>query len=277
MAFRSMQRRNRHDRQSIVTAKSAAPPLKSRLYEGTVMHQRLRPVRHRFSYRVFSVLLDLDELPLIERRMRLLRVERPGLLSFRAKDHGARDGSPLKPWAEARFAEAGIGPPARIELLCFPRLWGFVFNPLSVYFAYDAGDDLIGVLYEVKNTFGGQHAYVLPADAATRGADGRVRHAVDKSFYVSPFIDMAASYHFALRPPRETLDLVIRETGPEGLFFTASQNGQMRPLDDRLLAACLLRNLAMTFKVIGGIHVEALRLWLKGAPYHPKAAEPIDG
>lgn len=259
------------------TVKGAVPPLKSRLYEGTVMHQRLRPVRHRFRYRVFSLLLDLDELELIGHRMRLLRIERAGVLSFRAKDHGARDGSPLKPWAEARFAEAGIGPAVRIELLCFPRLWGFAFNPLSVYFAYAGTDELLGVLYEVKNTFGGQHAYVLPADSATRAADGRVRHSVDKSFYVSPFIDMTASYHFALLPPNETLELVIRETGPEGLFFTAVQNGQMRPLDDRSLAACLLRNPAMTFKVIGGIHVEALRLWLKGAPYHPKAAEQIDG
>jgi uncharacterized protein len=260
-----------------VTADGGAPPLKSRLYEGSVMHQRLRPVRHRFSYRVFSLLLDLDELPLIGQRLRLLRIERPGVLSFRAKDHGARDGSPLKPWALSQFAAAGIGSVARIELLCFPRLWGFVFNPLSVYFAYATSGDLVGVLYEVKNTFGGQHAYVLPADAATRGADGRIRHGVDKSFYVSPFIDMTASYHFALLPPTATLELVIRETGPEGLFFTASQSGKMRPLDDRSLLACLLRNLAMTFKVIGGIHVEALRLWLKGAPYHPKAAEQIDG
>ncbi len=248
--------------------------LRSRLYEGAVMHNRLRPVRHRFRYRVFSVLLDLDELPEIARTSRLLRIERPGILSFRAVDHGARDGSPLGPWARAHFAACGIADVARVELLCFPRLWGFVFNPLSVYFAYDAEDQLAGVLYEVKNTFGGQHAYVLPAD---RGADGRIRHGVDKSFYVSPFIDMAASYHFTLGPPTESLELVIRETDRDGIFFTASQTGARRELTDRNLAACLLRNLAMTFKVIGGIHVEALRLWLKGAPYHPKTAGPVDG
>jgi DUF1365 family protein len=251
--------------------------LRSRLYEGIVMHQRLRPVRHRFRYRVFSLLLDLDELDRVGEYTRLLRIERPGVLSFRARDHGARDGSPLKPWALARFAEAGIADVARVELLCFPRLWGYVFNPLSVYFGYDAGGELKGVLYEVKNTFGGQHAYVLPAGGASRGADGRIRHAVDKSFYVSPFIAMQAAYNFVLQPPGETLELVIRETGPEGLFFTASQTGRRRPLDDRALLGCLLRNLAMTFKVIGGIHVEALRLWLKGAPYHPQTAEQTDG
>ncbi len=272
-----MRRPVRDDRQPLVTEAGAAPPLRSCLYEGMVMHQRLRPVRHRFRYRVFSLLLDLDELPLIADRLRLLRIEQPGVLSFRAKDHGTRDGSPLRPWAEARFAEAGIGPPARLELLCFPRLWGFVFNPLSVYYAYDSAGALNGVLYEVKNTFGGQHAYVLPVDAKRSGGAGRIRHSVDKAFYVSPFIDMTAVYHFALLPPGDELELVIRETGPDGLFFTASQSGRRRPLDDRALALCLGRNLAMTFKVIGGIHAEALRLWLKGAPYHPKAAGQIDG
>ena len=216
-------------------------------------------------------------MPMSCRRTRLLGIERPGVLSFRARDHGARDGSPLKPWALAHFTGAGIADVATVELLCFPRLWGYVFNPLSVYFGYDAEGALKGVLYEVKNTFGGQHAYVLPAGAASRGADGRIRHGVDKSFYVSPFIDMQAAYNFVLQPPGETLELVIRETGPAGLFFTASQTGRRRPLDDRSLLGCLLRNLAMTFKVIGGIHVEALRLWLKGAPYHPKTAEQTDG
>ncbi len=260
-----------------MTGQGSAVALRSRLYEGTVMHLRLQPLRHRFRYRVFSVMLDLDELTSIGHRCRLLRIERPGILSFRAQDHGPRDGSPLKPWALAQFAAAGIDAVARVELLCFPRLWGFVFNPLSVYFGYAADGALAGVLYEVKNTFGGQHVYVLPAGPANRGTDGRIRHSIDKSFYVSPFIDMAASYHFALQPPDETLELVIRETGPEGLFFTASQTGRMRPLDDRTLRRCLLRNLAMTFKVIGGIHVEALRLWLKGAPYHPKATGQIEG
>ncbi len=251
--------------------------LRSRIYEGTVMHQRLRPVRHRFRYNVFSLLLDLDELPAIAQASRLLRIERPGILSFRASDHGRRDGSALKPWALSELSAAGIGGVARVELLCFPRMWGFVFNPLSVYFAYDAADLLIAVLYEVKNTFGGQHVYALEVSPDTSGSDGRIRHVADKDFYVSPFIDMAAAYHFTLRRPEETLELVIRETDAQGLFFVASQSGERRPLTDRALATCLFRNMAMTFKVIGGIHVEALRLWLKGAPYHPKTAEQIDG
>lgn len=255
----------------------AEQTLRSRIYEGTVMHQRLRPVRHRFRYRVFSLLLDLDELPFIARTSRLLRIERPGILSFRAGDHGRRDGSALKPWALGELAAAGISGVARIELLCFPRMWGFVFNPLSVYFAYDESDRMVAVLYEVKNTFGGQHAYALAVSPDAGSGDGRIRHVAEKEFYVSPFIDMEAAYHFSLQRPAETLELVIRETDAQGLFFVASQSGKRLPLTNRALAACLFRNMAMTFKVIGGIHVEALRLWLKGAPYHPKTAEQIDG
>jgi hypothetical protein len=136
---------------------------------------------------------------------------------------------------------------------------------------------MIAVLYEVKNTFGGQHAYALRVSPDADGIDGRIRHVAKKRFYVSPFIEMQAAYHFTIRRPGEELELVIRETDAQGLFFVASQSGEQRPLTDRALAACLFRNMAMTFKVIGGIHVEALRLWLKGAPYHPKTAEPIDG
>lgn len=250
---------------------------RSRLYEGAVIHQRLRPVRHRFRYRVFSLMLDLDELEELARGPRLLGIERKGILGFRARDHGARDGSALKPWALQRFAEAGHGAIERVELLCFPRLWGYVFNPLSVYFGHDSQDRLAAVLYEVKNTFGGQHVYVLPTDPDRAAAGGWLRHSTPKTFYVSPFIDMAAAYEFSLKSPGERLDLVIRETDKDGLFFAASQTGRMRPLDDRNLALCLARNPAMTLKVIGGIHVEALRLWLKGAPYHPPTADPIDG
>lgn len=251
--------------------------LRSAIYEGTVMHRRMRPIGHQFSYRVFSLLLDLDELPLIAQRQRLLRIERPGIVSFKTADHGSRDGSALRPWAERELEAGGIGDVARIELLCFPRLWGYVFNPLSVYFAYDEADRLQGVLYEVKNTFGGQHTYVLPATGTAMGEDGRIRHSARKTFYVSPFIDMAATYNFSLRAPGDELELVIRETDDSGPFFVASQTGRRRPLDDRHLTLCLLRNPTMTLKVIGGIHVEALRLWLKGAPYHPQEAERVEG
>ena len=239
--------------------------LGSCLYQGRVMHHRLRPVAHRFSYRVFSLLLDLDEAREVDRRLWLLSVERRNLLSFRAVDHGPRDGSPLKPWVLARLAEHGIVlERPRIRLLCFPRLLGFVFNPLSIYFCYE-GKSLRALVYEVKNTFGGQHAYVFGAEATPGGRRVAV-HGCAKEFYVSPFIDMDARYEFRLAPPGERLAVVIRETERGLPLLVASQIGERRPLTDRSILACLASNLFMTFKVFAGIHLEALRLWLKGAP-----------
>lgn len=249
--------------------------LRSCLYRGRIMHHRRLPFAHRFVYRVFSLYLDLDELEALDGRVRLLAIERPGLLSFHARDHGPRDGSPLLPWALARLSERGIVPARpRIMLLCFPRILGYVFNPLSIYFCYD-DDRLLAVIYEVKNTFGQQTGYVLPVDQSSAGDPDRpITQSCAKEFYVSPFIDMEATYHFRFMPPGERLSFAIRETVPQGLLLLATHTGERRPLDDRQLLACLLANPLMTFKVILGIHWEAARLWLKGARYFPRGVEP---
>jgi uncharacterized protein len=245
------------------------PASRSCLYQGRVMHHRLRPVRHRFTYRVFSLYLDLDELGTLDRRLLLLSVERLNLLSFKAADHGARDGSPLKPWVLARLAEQDVAlARPRIMLLCFPRVLGFVFNPLSVYYCYD-GDVLAALVYEVKNTLGGQHVYAFRVRRAGRGERLAV-HSCAKDFYVSPFIDMAARYHFHLAEPAERLAVVIRETERDEPLLIASQVGERRELTDRTILGCLAGDLFMTLKVVIGIHVEALRLWLKGAPLFPR-------
>jgi uncharacterized protein len=239
---------------------------RSALYIGEVMHHRLRPFRHRFVYRVFALLLDLDELDDLDRRLRLLKVNRRGVLGLRNEDHGARDGSALLPWARARFAETGIElAGGKVRLLCFPRLWGYVFNPLSVYFGYGPDGCLRGLIYEVKNTFGGQHTYVMPAETDRAG---RVAvHACDKDFHVSPFIPMEARYRFKVEDPGARLSLLIHESDREGPLLVASLTGERRPLDDRGLALAVLRHPLMTAKVIGAIHFEALRLWWKGAPF----------
>ena len=157
------------------------------LYSGHVMHMRLTPFTHRFRYRVFSLLLDIDRLDETLAPLWLLRLDRFGLLGFKRRDHGARDGSELRPWVEAELARHGLPEPHRIWLLSFPRILGFTFNPLSVYFCEDRTGALQSVVYEVKNTFGDQHAYVLDARA---DADGAARHDQAKGFFVSPFIDM---------------------------------------------------------------------------------------
>jgi DUF1365 family protein len=242
--------------------------LQSALYFGAVMHHRLIPFRHRFRYRVFSALIDLDELEGALRRLRLLRIGRPGLFSFHARDHGPRDGSGLRPWVERRLAEHGLdlghGP---IRLLCFPRLLGYVFNPLSIYFCYDRVGTLGAIVYEVKNTFGEQHAYVLAVPAARNSGDV-VAQQCDKRLYVSPFIGMTSTYRFRIKEPGEALSVLIRQSVPEGEQLIATLHGRRWPLDDRNLCIAFLRYPLMTVKVIGAIHWEALRLWVKGARFH---------
>jgi DUF1365 family protein len=251
------------------------------LYVGRVMHARLKPFRHRFAYRVFTCLFDVDEIPSLAARLRLLAHNRFGLFSFHDRDHGPRDGSPLRPWVERRLAEAGIAiGRGRIELLCFPRLLGYVFNPLSIFFCRDESGRLAAIVYEVKNTFGDQHAYVLPA-GARQDPSQPVTHQTDKTFYVSPFIHMECTYRFRLTEPGDRLAVLIRQTDAAGELLVATLTGTRRALDDRSLALAFLRHPLMTLKVIAAIHWEALRLWVKGARLvprpQPNAALPPPG
>ncbi len=238
----------------------------ARLYIGHVMHMRLIPKRHRFRHRVFWVLVDLDRMEETVARLRLLALDRFALMSLNRRDHGPRDGSRLRPWAEAELAKVGIDRPARIEMLSFPRMLGYGFNPLTVYYAFDGADRLTGVLYEVKNTFGDQIAYALPAAAP---AGGTQRHAQRKEMYVSPFIGMEQTYRFTLAPPDDRLALRIRQAGPEGETLIATLNGRARPLTDTGLARAFLTHPLMSLGVIVLIHWHALRLFLKGVRYRP--------
>ena len=225
------------------------------------MHMRLAPFAHKFRYRVFSMLLDVDRLDETIARLRLMRLDRWGLFSFYRRDHGPRDGGHLRPWVEARLKEQGLPSPARIRLLSFPRLFGYVFNPLSVYYCEDEDGGLQSVIYEVKNTFGDQHPYVLDARP---DQDGAARHAQDKGFFVSPFIGQDETYRFTIRQPGPRLALKIRQ---ETLIATWS--GNRRPLTDGQLLRAWAAHPLMTLKVMAAIHWQALRLWLKGAKFRP--------
>lgn len=239
---------------------------------------RLIPRAHKFRYRVFSLLLDLDRLEEGASALRLFRLKRFGVLSFVNDDHGARDGSALRPWVEQQLARAGLPRPATILLHCFPRLWGYVFNPLSVYYCYDGDGRLESVVYEVKNTFGGQEVYALAVEGEDGGA---IRQEQDKAFWVSPFIPMEQRYRFTVHAPGERISMRIRQAGPEGETLIATHVAAGAPATDSAIARAVLAHPLMTLKVIAGIHWEALRLFLKGVPFlgadAPEDREPTRG
>ncbi|MEI7609340.1 MAG: DUF1365 domain-containing protein [Rhodospirillaceae bacterium] len=242
------------------------------LYLGRVVHKRLRPFVYKFSHRVFYLLLDIDRLD--EPGARLLSHNRFGLLSLYDRDHGARDGSPLRPWVDASLKKAGLDlAGGTVRILCFPRLWGFVFNPLSIFFCADREGRLRAILYEVKNTFGDQHAYLFKVEADDLGP-GLQSHGCAKTFYVSPFIPQAAQYRFQVEEPGERLSVLIRESVDDEEILRAGLTGRRAPLSDRTLALALVRHPLMTLKVILAIHWHALWLWLKGAKFHHRPDPP---
>jgi uncharacterized protein len=231
------------------------------LYFGEIMHHRFRPAAHRFVYRVFSILLDLDAVPALAARSRVFSHNRFNLFSFHDRDHGARDGSPVRPWVEGQLRAAGIRcDAAKIFVLCFPRLFGYVFNPLTIYWCYEAGGVLSAIVYEVKNTFGEQHAYALPA----RARGGAVRQWADKEFYVSPFLEMAARYDFRLRDPEQNLSIAIHESDAQGKLLVATHVARRQAWSDAALLRAFVMFPLMTLKIVAGIHWEALHLWRKG-------------
>lgn len=254
----------------------ATPAAASALYFGKVMHRRLRPFVHAFSYRVFSLYLDLDELETLNRRLRFFSHNRWNLVAFHDRDHGPGDGAPLRPWIERQLAAAGIdlaGGPVR--LLCFPRVLGYVFSPLSIWFCHDADGSLRAILYEVRNTFGEKHGYLLPVEPRRRAGDP-VAQSARKTFYVSPFIAMDSRYDFRLAVPDERLAITIQQRVPEGGQLVARHSGRRRALTDRHLLAASFAYPLMTLKVIAAIHWHALLLWLKGARPLPRPPAPAE-
>jgi DUF1365 family protein len=242
------------------------------LYFGDVMHARLKPMGHRFSYRVMSLLLDLDRLQEADRQTPLFGINRAALYSFRESDHGRRDGSSLRAYAQACAAEHGIDlTGGRVLLLSYPRLLGYTFNPLSTYFCHTEDGALALIIYEVRNTFGDIHAYVLPVRAGEHSEAG-IRQAQDKLFYVSPFLQMPMRYHFRVSPPGQSVKLRILETDAEGPMLVATFHGKRRALTTAALLRSFFALPMVTFKIMAAIHWEALRLWIKGARLVPRPA-----
>lgn len=255
----------------ITKAEAQTADAAAALYFGDVMHARLKPMGHRFSYRVMSLLIDLDRLDEADRQSPLFAVNRAAPYSFNEADHGERDGSSLRAYAQRCAAVRGIDlAGGRVLLLCYPRLFGYTFNPLSAYFCYRADGELALIIYEVRNTFGDIHAYVLPVRPGDISEAG-VRQRQDKLFYVSPFIEMAMRYHFRVSPPGHSVKLRILETDREGPLLAATFSGKRRSLTTAALLLSFFSLPLVTFKIVAAIHWEALRLWLKGARLVPRA------
>ena len=251
----------------------APPDTALSLYRGPVMHARMKPVVHRFTYHVFSILIDLDRIAEAGRSSAFFSTDRWNLISFCQKDHGPRDGSQLRTYIDTVLSKAGLVRAHRILLMCYPRILGFTFNPLAIYYCYDRLGDLCALVYEVRNTFGEAHTYVAPIEAGEAQANG-VRQDRDKLFYVSPFLDMSMRYHFRLQPPAETLKLRILETDAEGPILAATFNGRREEANTQRLLANFLRIPLLTFKIVAAIHWEALRLYIKGLRIRPRPIPP---
>ena len=247
----------------------AAPPDASALYVGRVIHERTHGIRHRLAYRVYMLLLDLDHIE--DRRPGLLGRGRFGLMSWRGADHGDRSGRSLRAQVEGHLAEAGIdiagGP---IRLLTMPRILGYGFNPLSVFFCHRPDGALAAILYEVTNTFHERHSYLI----ATPPTHGPVRQSADKAFFVSPLMDMDLIYDFTVRPPGEAVGVTIAVRRGQTPILTASFAGQRRPLTSGALIRAFVTHPLLTWKVMWGIHWEAAVSMIKGAKYRSRGAPP---
>jgi len=260
-----------------------AAPMNSAIYVGSVMHQRLRPARHRLDYRIFSLLLDIDELPMLARRLRFFSHNRFNLFSFHDGDHGAGkvkgnvDGpGTLRDHVEGQLLAAGLQRGGAIRLLSMPRILGHAFNPLSVYFCHRPDGALQALLYEVNNTFGERHSYLIEVDPA-QGDTATIRQQCDKGFHVSPFMALDMRYRFHIDAPRDdsaSLRIGVTADDAQGALLHAQFDAQRRELDDRALLRMFASHPLLALKVVAAIHWEALRLWIKGVSLHAHPAPP---
>ena len=240
------------------------------IYTGFVTHQRFKPKRHFFSYKTFSLFIDLNEIEKLEKKIKIFSYNKFNLLSFYSIDHGSRDGSSLIKWVKRTLKKSKIKLNlGRIKLLCYPRFFGYVFNPLSIFYCYDKNSKLKVVLYEVKNTFNEQHTYVFRCISSSN----LILHKCSKKFYVSPFIEMKTFYNFRLLKPGKRLNVLIKQNDARGLLFIARQVGKRLDLNSKNLFFQFLKHPLMSFKVILAIHFEAFRLWSKGIKHVKKKIE----
>jgi DUF1365 family protein len=239
------------------------------LYAGRVAHIRHTPFRHRFDYRIWMMRADLDRLDEIAAGSKFFSHNKPGLISLQDKDHGFRDGRPLRAYVDSALARQSLSQfGAKVEFVTSPRLLGYAFNPISFFFCRDEAGRLGAVLHQVKNTFGDQIGYLMPVLG-----DGLIRGSAPKRMHVSPFFDMRGGYRFALTAPREKLTVSIQYGVAQQKRMTATMILNARPFTDASILRLLAEMPLAPMKVITAIHWQALKLYLRGAKFHGVPAQ----
>ena len=219
--------------------------MNSCIYNGTVKHQRFKPIKHSLNYKTFSLLIDLDEIENLTKNISIFSFNKFNVFSFYNIDHGARDGSSVKEWVQKNIKKFNISNNiTKIKLLCYPRIFGYVFNPLSIFYCYE-NNILRAIFYEVKNTFNEQHTYIFKIKN-----DEKIEQKCKKKFYVSPFMDMETYYNFKLLSPKEKLSIFIRQTDGEETLLTATQTGDRKEFSFKQLFFNFFKYPLMTKKLL---------------------------
>lgn len=243
--------------------------MNSCLYECSVMHRRLAPKRHEFVYRIFMFWLDLDELDRVADRVPIFGVEESNLYSLRESDHYSLEGRGLRGTVEEFLRRNGETREARsIRMLTLPRVAGYVFNPITIYYCYDEGGDAFASVIQVGNTFRELKLYHVPREGS------RFARRATKHFYVSPFAALDLEFDFRFDTPGERLGIWIDDYRGEDRELITALTGSRVELTTANLLAMTLKYPLITLQVIGGIHWEALKLWVKGMPVRMKQTEP---